>query len=181
MTPGRAGPLPVLGLRRTSIVRDDRTEAVFSVRKVVMLLSLVYMSAADEPFDQPRLDALLEHARARNAASGLSGLLVYKDGRFMQLLEGPEAAVLETYQRITEDPRHTDVGLLVEERIHTPRFGEWTMAFDRDHETALPDGFDTFLSDGDRSADTSKARALLRWFRTHPMAAPDAALGKHRR
>ncbi len=146
-----------------------------------MLLSLVYMSAADEPFDQPRLDALLEHTRARNAASGLSGLLVYKDGRFMQLLEGPEAAVLETYQRITEDPRHTDVGLLVEERIHTPRFGEWTMAFDRDHETALPDGFDTFLSDGDRSADTSKARALLRWFRTHPMAAPDAALGKHRR
>lgn len=181
MTPSRAGPLPVLGLRQTPVVRDDRTEAVFSVRKVVMLLSLVYMSAADEPFDQPRLDALLEHARARNAASGLSGLLVYKDGRFMQLLEGPEAAVLETYQRITEDPRHTDVGLLVEERIHTPRFGEWTMAFDRDHETALPDGFDTFLSDGDRSADTSKARALLRWFRTHPMAAPDAALGKHRR
>ncbi|MEJ8283366.1 MULTISPECIES: BLUF domain-containing protein [Curtobacterium] len=162
-------------------MRDDRTEAAFSVRKVVMLLSLVYMSAADEPFDQDRLDALLEHARARNGASGLSGLLVYKDGRFMQLLEGPEAAVLETYQRIIEDPRHTDVGLLVEERIHTPRFGEWTMAFDRGHEAALPDGFDTFLTDGDRSADTSKARALLRWFRTHPMAAPDAALGKHRR
>lgn len=101
MTPTRS---PFWGCAESADVRDDRTEAAFSVRKVVMLLSLVYMSAADEPFDQDRLDALLEHARARNAASGLSGLLVYKDGRFMQLLEGPEAAVLETYQRIIEDP-----------------------------------------------------------------------------
>jgi len=146
-----------------------------------MLLSLVYMSAANEVFDQERLDALLEHARVRNTASGLSGLLVYKDGRFMQLLEGPEVAVLETYQRIIDDPRHTDVGLLVEERIHTRRFGEWKMAFHREAEADLPDGFDSFLAEGDASADTSRARELLRWFRNHPMAAPDAALGKHRR
>ncbi|PYY59034.1 hypothetical protein DEJ17_08370 [Curtobacterium sp. MCSS17_011] len=146
-----------------------------------MLLSLVYMSAANEVFDQDRLDALLEHARVRNAESGLSGLLVYKDGRFMQLLEGPEVAVLQTYQRIIDDPRHTDVGLLVEERIHTPRFGEWKMAFHREPDADLPDGFDSFLAEGDTSADTSRARELLRWFRNHPMASPDAALGKHRR
>lgn len=146
-----------------------------------MLLSLVYMSAAAEPFEQPQLEALLEHARTRNAAAGLSGMLVFKDGRFMQLVEGPEAAVLETYQRIIDDPRHTDVGLLVEERIHTPRFGEWTMAFHRDGDGDLPDGFDAFLTEGDRSGDTSRSRELLRWFRTHPLAAPDAAKGKHRR
>ncbi len=146
-----------------------------------MLLSLVYMSAANQVFDQERLDALLEYSRQRNGAAGLSGMLVYKDGRFMQLIEGPESAVLETYQRIIEDPRHTDVGLLVEERIHTPRFGEWTMAFHREADAELPDGFDAFLADGDASADSSRARELLRWFRNHPMAAPDAALGKHRR
>ncbi|OII03976.1 BLUF domain-containing protein [Curtobacterium sp. Leaf154] len=146
-----------------------------------MLLSLVYMSAANQVFDQELLDALLEHAREHNTASDLSGLLVYKDGRFMQLLEGPEAAVLETYRRITDDPRHTEIGLLVEERIHTRRFGEWKMAFHREVDGDLPDGFDTFLAQGDASADTSRARELLRWFRNHPLAAPDAALGKHRR
>ena len=146
-----------------------------------MLLSLVYMSAANQVFDQELLDALLEHAREHNTASDLSGLLVYKAGRFMQLLEGPEAAVLETYRRITDDPRHTEIGLLVEERIHTRRFGEWKMAFHREVDGDLPDGFDTFLAQGDASADTSRARELLRWFRNHPLAAPDAALGKHRR
>jgi hypothetical protein len=146
-----------------------------------MLLSLVYMSAANQVFDQELLDALLEHAREHNTASDLSGLLVYKDGRFMQLLEGPEAAVLETYRRITDDPRHTEIGLLVEERIHTRRFGEWKMAFHREVDGDLPDGFDAFLAQGDASADTSRARELLRWFRNHPLAAPDAALGKHRR
>jgi len=139
------------------------------------------MSAATEPFDDAALDALLEHSRTRNSAAGLSGLLVCKDGRFMQLLEGPEDAVLETYQRIVDDPRHTDVGLLVDERIHTRRFGEWTMAFHREDDGDLPDGFDAFLAEGDRSGDTSRPRELLRWFRNHPLAAPDAALGKHRR
>lgn len=147
-----------------------------------MLQSLVYMSSATEPFDEDDLEAVLEHARRRNTADGLSGLLVHRAGRFMQLLEGPYDAVLATYARIIEDPRHEDVRLLVEESIHTRRFPEWSMAYDREVDgAAVPDGFSGFLSDGDRSADASRARELLRWFRNHPMADPTAAQGKHRR
>uniref|UniRef100_A0A942T1J9 Acylphosphatase n=1 Tax=Neobacillus citreus TaxID=2833578 RepID=A0A942T1J9_9BACI len=147
-----------------------------------MLQSLVYMSSASRPFDDAELDRVLEHARERNTADGLTGLLVARGGRFMQLLEGPYDAVLATYQRILEDDRHDGVVLLVEESIHTRRFPEWSMAYDRDDDAAAPpEGFSDFLPSGDRSADQSRARELLRWFRSHPLADPDAARGKHRR
>ncbi|PZE88894.1 BLUF domain-containing protein [Curtobacterium sp. MCBD17_008] len=145
-----------------------------------MLQSLVYMSSATEHFDGPALDAVLERSRVRNTEDGLTGLLVHREGRFMQLLEGPHDAVISTYGRIVGDPRHDEVRLLVEETIHTRRFPEWSMAFSRDTDVEPPEGFSDFLT-GDTSADASKARELLRWFRNHPMAAPTASLGKHRR
>ncbi|MCL9665400.1 BLUF domain-containing protein [Curtobacterium albidum] len=147
-----------------------------------MLQSLVYMSSATEPFDEADLEAVLDHARARNTADGLTGMLVHRGGRFMQLLEGPYDAVMATYGRIVADERHDEVRLLVEESIHTRRFPEWSMAYDRDSDgVEVPEGFSTFLDQGDQSADQSRPRELLRWFRNHPMADPTAAKGKHRR
>ncbi|WP_022906673.1 BLUF domain-containing protein, partial [Curtobacterium sp. B18] len=48
-----------------------------------MLQSLVYMSSATEPFDDDALEDVLAHARERNTADGLTGLLVHRNGRFM--------------------------------------------------------------------------------------------------
>jgi hypothetical protein len=150
-----------------------------------MLQSLVYMSSATEPFDDDALEAVLAHARERNTEDGLTGLLLHRDGRFMQLLEGPYDAVLSTYRRILADDRHDSVRLLAEESIHTRRFPEWSMGFDREASDgdgdAVPEGFSDFLESGDSSADRSRSRELLRWFRNHPMADPTAAKGKHRR
>jgi len=145
-----------------------------------MLQSLVYMSSAVEQFDDDELEEVLAYSRERNTADGLSGMLVHRAGRFMQLLEGPYDAVMATYSRILMDERHGDVSLLVEESIHTRRFPEWSMAFDRSEENGTPDGFSGFLTQGDQSADHSRPRELLRWFRNHPLADPTAAEGKHR-
>jgi hypothetical protein len=150
------------------------------IRRVALYLSLVYMSAATEVFDETALDGLLDDSRKRNTDAGLSGLLVFNSGRFMQLLEGPERPVLDTYARIVADPRHDEVVLLAEESIASRRFGEWAMAYRREDDGELPEGFSTFLDHGDSGFDTSRSRALLRWFRSHPMADPTAAGAKHR-
>jgi hypothetical protein len=57
------------------------------------MFRIVYVSAASEPFSDQQLKELLQKSRQNNVAAGITGMLLYKDGTFMQTLEGPELAV----------------------------------------------------------------------------------------
>ena len=57
------------------------------------MFHLVYASSALQPFTKPELQALLEQARQKNAKLGVTGMLLYKDGNFMQVLEGEKETV----------------------------------------------------------------------------------------
>jgi hypothetical protein len=85
------------------------------------------------------LDAIVAVARRNNQMLGLTGLLVHGDGGFLQVLEGEERAVRDTYGRICADPRHCEARLLLDREA--PRgFAGWSMGFERvmenDPETA---------------------------------------------
>ncbi|MFZ7086811.1 BLUF domain-containing protein [Curtobacterium sp. RRHDQ10] len=140
------------------------------------MLSITYLSDATTPFDDDQLAVLLLGSRANNTRDGLSGVLLHRQGRFMQVLEGPEAVVRRRYAVIERDPRHARIEVLSTEIIDAPRFGQWSMGYqpltdDLAHE--LP-GFTDFFSDA-RSLPTaersSNVAALLMWFRNHPVAA----------
>ncbi|OIH94646.1 hypothetical protein BIU90_04280 [Curtobacterium sp. MCBA15_001] len=113
---------------------------------------------------------LLHGSRLRNEALGVSGLLVAKGGRFMQLLEGPAWSVDDRYAAIARDPRHTALTSLIREDIDVRRFDGWSMAYRALDETDLAseDGFSPFLSGGSDfppEFDRTSAAWLLRWFR----------------
>lgn len=135
-----------------------------------MLVSVVYMSRAVVPFDDAALAELLREARLRNEALGVSGILLAKDGRFMQLLEGPAFSVDDRFGVIAKDPRHSEVKSLIREDIERRRFDGWSMAYHSldDAEVAAEEGFSPFLSDTvdfPRSFDRTTAAWLLKWFR----------------
>lgn len=135
-----------------------------------MLVSIVYMSRAVDDFDDAAMTELLHGSRLRNEALGVSGLLVAKDGRFMQLLEGPAWSVDDRFAAIARDPRHSEITSLIREEIDTRRFDGWSMAYRGldDHDLATQDGFSPFLSgttDFPRSFDRTSAAWLLKWFR----------------
>jgi hypothetical protein len=69
------------------------------------------------------------HAARRNSFAAITGGLCLGDGCFAQVLEGPGAAVLETFDRILVDPRHQEVRLLEFVPIASRRFAGWSMAF----------------------------------------------------
>jgi|GEM_PF-465582 len=92
-------------------------------------LQLIYMSAATVSFTDQELAELLSKSKANNEKVEVSGLLIYHEGSFLQVLEGPEEAVLETYERIGEDPRHTEVGLLLKQEVLARSFGNWEMGY----------------------------------------------------
>lgn len=79
--------------------------------------------------DEQALDDLLERARAKNGGLGVTGMLLYRQGDFMQVLEGPKDDVLSLYSTIIRDPRHHSVTTLVNTDVAERGFGDWSMAF----------------------------------------------------
>lgn len=92
---------------------------------------LIYESQATQPLTEADLILLLQKARVYNQANQLTGLLLYAaDGRFLQVLEGPMAAIHQMYfEHITHDPRHHRMQLLAAGVLDRRRFSDWHMGF----------------------------------------------------
>ena len=91
-----------------------------------MLVRLLYASRAVDP-SPAVVNSILQSARAHNQASGITGILVYGGGVFMQAIEGGRQAISDLYGTIQRDVRHKDVVLLHYEEIVERRFSAWTM------------------------------------------------------
>ena len=136
-----------------------------------LLFQLVYMSSATEAFTKDQLRELLKGSHRRNARAGITGLLLYKDGNFMQVLEGEEAAVRQLFEKIKQDARHHDIITLLQHSIPERQFPDASMAF-RDlnsaESKAIP-GYSEFLNtplDGELMAkDLPRCQRLLLLFK----------------
>ncbi|MEO5797660.1 MAG: BLUF domain-containing protein [Rhodoferax sp.] len=91
-----------------------------------MLVRLLYASRALDT-SAGAIEAILAQSRQYNPACGITGILCYGGGIFLQAIEGGRMPVNELYGHIQRDPRHKDVALLHFEEISERRFGGWTM------------------------------------------------------
>jgi FAD-dependent sensor of blue light len=93
------------------------------------VIQLIYRSAARVAFNERQLSQLLSQARDNNLQRGLTGMLLYDEGSFLQVLEGESEHLLALYTRILLDPRHVDIAKLLEREIQERQFGAWQMGF----------------------------------------------------
>jgi hypothetical protein len=93
------------------------------------MYQLVYVSSARTGLREDDLHDILCHARQTNKAMGISGMLVYLDGYFLQVLEGRPERVRALYARIAADPRHGGARVLIESDIAERAFPDWSMGF----------------------------------------------------
>jgi Sensors of blue-light using FAD len=109
---------------------------------------LTYVSSATRLLPVERLRGLLDQARSNNDRDGLTGLLLYRDGNFMQTIEGPEAAIARLLSRLEVDPRHTGLSVLLSGEREDRRFDEWSMGFCDLGDAVVRDmpGFSEFLN-----------------------------------
>ncbi|NMM06207.1 BLUF domain-containing protein [Polaromonas sp.] len=91
-----------------------------------MLVRLLYASRALDTTPDA-INAILTQSREYNPTCGITGILCYGGGIFLQAIEGGRMPVSELYGHIQRDPRHKDVALLHYEEISERRFGGWTM------------------------------------------------------
>lgn len=133
------------------------------------LIHCIYASTAAAEFKERDLPALLKHIRARNARLGVTGMLLYIESSFFQVLEGPPATVPKLYETIAADPRHTRVTRIISEPIARRAFGDWTMGFEalRLDEAAAEVGGNDFFGNGSclSQLDPGRAQKLLYAFR----------------
>ena len=93
------------------------------------LIQLIYLSSLADIKLEPEIGKILESSVRRNEANGITGMLLYANGNFMQVLEGEQQAVEDTYARICADPRHYDIIDLIKAPIAQRQFAQWSMGY----------------------------------------------------
>lgn len=131
------------------------------------MLQMIYTSVAARKFSSEDLTKLLEVARRNNERDGITGMLLYEDGTFIQVLEGEEEIVESTYERISKDPRHCKLILIARFELEQRTFHHWEMGFfdaSGGQLLKLP-GYTSFLSkrtvELETVEDGDKAREVL--------------------
>ena len=94
-----------------------------------MLIHLIYASTANKNMSEDELLDILKKARKTNEKLNISGMLLYHDRSFLQVLEGEASAVEELYDRIKKDRRHHGVTLIASRKIKERNFPAWEMGF----------------------------------------------------
>lgn len=156
-------------------------EATPSTPDSDQLISLVYISTATAPLDDAALHGILTRARENNARLDVTGMLLYREGQFVQILEGASGAVHDLADEIRADPRHTDMSVILDEPIEAREFSDWSMGFQpmSTPRTALPDGFRDTFADLDASAESTRIMRAVReislWFRVRASSGTEEA------
>ncbi|MEP6781488.1 MAG: BLUF domain-containing protein [Gemmatimonadaceae bacterium] len=132
------------------------------------LIHLVYASVASQMMTASELEAILSVSRKNNVRDRVTGMLLFTEGSFFQVLEGSEPDVQSAFNRIESDPRHQQPTCIIREPIARRAFGEWTMGFTalaEKHAATIVGHNDFFES---RSCldtlDAGRARKLLKAF-----------------
>ena len=93
------------------------------------LYHLGYVSTEAVKFSEEALVALLSEARNANTDRDVTGLLLYREGSFYQVLEGSESDVMATFRDIEGDARHKEVRILFNGETDAREFADWKMGF----------------------------------------------------
>lgn len=134
------------------------------------LVHCIYCSASTSgDLSDADLLAVLDQSRRNNAKLEVTGILLYQDGSFFQVLEGDRAVVEPLFDKIATDRRHDRVTKIILEPIEQRAFGDWTMGYPHVTRKELAEipGLNDFFTHNETFVDIGegRARALLAAFK----------------
>ena len=135
------------------------------------LICVIYVSTAPRRLRRDELEAILAQSRRNNARDGISGMLIYADGSFIQVIEGPVANIESLLARLQGDSRHQDILEIARYTLDERQFPQWSMGFrslERPQAGDLADAFADLRSpifDAAHAGANSIAHKLLEGFR----------------
>lgn len=139
-----------------------------------MLERIVYISAGAEKQSRQAIDRILSVSRSRNAAAGLTGLLIGGGNWWMQVLEGERPALEPVWTSIRNDPRHSPVVLVQRRPLCSRAFPDWAMQFQRSDN----EGFVARLEELTGGIGDAKLKDQVQRFHRLFLQTPDRAWSK---
>lgn len=136
------------------------------------MYQVVYLSRAKGRLDQDQIDELQRQASDANAKVDVTGLLLFDGRRFIQALEGPQAAVEEIMRRIIADPRHDSIDYLSHGTVAHRHFGKWSMDYRRADEGCCSSEFLAKVKEGVESVRDPKLQAAFIGFASLSVTRP---------
>ena len=95
------------------------------------MIQVSYISSATQPMSTQELLELLQQCRKNNAGNGVTGMLLYGNATFLQVLEGEERIIDSLVEKIRTDARHTRLQILHRKTIERRQYSDWSMGFKR--------------------------------------------------
>jgi hypothetical protein len=137
---------------------------------VEQLVAVVYVSSATKHLEEDEILEILRVARRKNQELDITGMLLYRDGNFLQVLEGPASAVESLIQKIKRDHRHQGLILMSRKNIDERQFADWSMAFRNmskncSHEEAFNPFLEADFEDDEVGEESELVFRLLRRFK----------------
>jgi len=150
------------------------------------MFRLVYTSTETDAFSGPDLVRLMKKSRHNNDQLGITGMLLYHNGSFLQALEGEESAVRQLTDRIAGDPRHSGMVVLHAASAENRDFPDWSMGFHNLGAIGIPaiEGYSRFLESpltaAHFAANPPLAKKLLLEFKSSPQGSTPLGKGATR-
>jgi hypothetical protein len=104
------------------------------------MIQTAYVSRAAEAVTPESLLALMQQCLSNNEASGVTGMLLYGNGTFLQVLEAEEAVLNTVVEKIEKDPRHSKIHFLYRKPVENRQYSDWSMGFRRVSAQGLNNG-----------------------------------------
>ncbi|MGZ2371529.1 BLUF domain-containing protein [Ancylomarina sp. YFZ004] len=137
------------------------------------LIHIVYLSYSEKELSESELNGFLATIRRKNEIQNITGLLLYNDEAFIQVIEGKKDTILNLFDIISNDSRHSNIVKLLEEPITKRAFPDWAMGFrklDKQQNVQIP-GFSDFMQNKRSEIDNKECavavKHLLYSFRKH--------------
>lgn len=94
-----------------------------------MLKTICYISDSSRDVSADLLTELYSKAKSNNSKNNITGVLVYKNHNFLQVLEGSQDIVDQTFDRIKNDSRHSNIFKVINTNIEGRIFEDYNFGF----------------------------------------------------
>ena len=137
-------------------------------KRELRMRQLIYISEANHPMSSESLLTILKSSRVFNKSVGITGILLYRNNTFIQLLEGDKENIDKLYEKIQKDDRHKNCFVILEQDTEERSFPNWSMGFeDLSNDEAYKElGFNDFFN-SNQSHKESEVLELISNFKEY--------------